>query len=275
MAGLLAGMAMVPGEIVGLVVLPVVCLMVISLIDDARGLPARWRFLVHFAVAGMFLYPLHSGLSLLALIVAAVALVWMINLYNFMDGSDGLAGGMAIFGFGFYGLAAILQGETALATTFLVAATAALAFLCFNFHPARIFMGDTGSTPLGFLAGALGLVGWEQAVWPLWFPLLVFSPFILDATVTLLKRLLRGEKVWQAHREHYYQRLVQMGWGHRKTALFAYLLMLATGGSSVGLLGRDGGMIAAVLVGWLFIYVWLFWSIDQQWVTRGNAGRNF
>jgi UDP-N-acetylmuramyl pentapeptide phosphotransferase/UDP-N-acetylglucosamine-1-phosphate transferase len=94
-------------------------------------------------------------------------------------------------------------------------AAAAAGFLCFNFHPARIFMGDVGSVPLGFTAGALGLVGWRSGAWPLWFPLLVFAPFILDATVTLLRRALRGEKVWQAHRSHYYQRMVQMGLGHR------------------------------------------------------------
>ena len=107
------------------------------------------------------------------------------------------------------------------------------AFLVRNFPPARIFMGDVGSVPLGFLAGALGLIGWNDGVWPLWFPLLVFAPFVCDATLTLLRRLARGERVWQAHREHYYQRLVRMGFGHRGAALIEYAAMLACGAAAV------------------------------------------
>ena len=143
-----------------------------------------------------------------------------------MDGSDGLAGGMALIGFGAYAVAAQLAGDQPLAVLSLALCAASAAFLLYNFHPARIFMGDVGSVPLGFLAGALGLAGWANDVWPLWFPLLVFAPFMCDATLTLLKRLLRRERVWQAHREHYYQRLVRMGFGHRGTAWIEYAAML-------------------------------------------------
>src|SRR6476659_1011719 len=111
---------------------------------------------------------------------------------------------------------------------FCVAAAAA-AFLLFNFHPARIFMGDAGAIPLGFLAATLGVTGWINGLWPLWLPVLVFSPFIADASVTLAKRALRGEKIWQAHREHYYQRVVRAGFGHRNMALLGYILMFAAG----------------------------------------------
>jgi len=156
----------------------------------------------------------------MALLILAVG--WITNLYNFMDGSDGLAGGMSVIGFGAYALAA---GASPLATVSLCIAAAAGAFLVFNFHPARIFLGDVGSIPLGFLAGALGLVGWRGDAWPLWFPLLVFAPFIADATVTLARRAARGERVWQAHREHYYQRLVRSRLGHRGTAALAYVAM--------------------------------------------------
>lgn len=91
-------------------------------------------------------------------------------------------------------------------------------------------MGDAGSTLFGFLAACLGLVGWQLGIWTLWFPGLVFSPFIVDATVTLLRRLLRGEKIWRPHREHYYQRLVLSGWGHRRTVLAEYAVMVLCGG---------------------------------------------
>src|SRR4029453_19182366 len=103
-------------------------------------------------------------------------------------------------------------------------------------HPARIFLGDVGSIPVGFLAGALGVIGWRDDLLPLWFPLLVFAPFIGDATLTLVRRLARGERVWRAHREHYYQRMVRMGPGHRNTAWVAYAAMLACAGAA--LLGR-------------------------------------
>src|SRR5262249_53435950 len=158
----------------------------------------------------------HHGLW--AVLAAGVATAWMINLYNFMDGSDGLAGGMAAIGFGCYGIAALAGGDYLCATINLVVAASALGFLCFNFSPARLFMGDVGSVSLGFLAAVLDVVGWLRGDWPVWFGIVVFSPFIVDATVTLFKRALRGARVWEAHREHYYQRLVQSGWGHRKTA---------------------------------------------------------
>lgn len=208
-----------------------VILVGISFLDDIIGLPIIGRLLVHFVVAGGAAAGLllnHTGVGWVLL--AVVAIVWMTNLYNFMDGMDGLAGGMALFGFGFYALAGVLSGHLPFAVTNAAIAAAAGAFLLFNFHPARIFMGDAGSTLLGFLAACLGLVGWQLGIWTLWFPGLVFSPFIVDATVTLARRLLRGEKIWRPHREHYYQRLVLSGWGHRRTVLAEYGVMALCGG---------------------------------------------
>jgi UDP-GlcNAc:undecaprenyl-phosphate GlcNAc-1-phosphate transferase len=203
----------------------------ISFLEDIVGLPIIGRLVVHFLTAGgaaAGLLPDHTGVVLVLLAVAAI--VWMTNLYNFMDGMDGLAGGMALFGFGFYALAGALGGHLPFAVTSAAIAAAAGGFLFYNFHPARIFMGDAGSTLFGFLAACLGLVGWQLGIWTLWFPGLVFSPFIVDATVTLFRRLLRGEKIWRPHREHYYQRLVLSGWGHRRTVLAEYGVMALCGG---------------------------------------------
>lgn len=211
------------------------CILVgISFLDDLIGLPIIGRLLVHFVaaggvVAGLLLTHTGVGWGLLAI----VAIVWMTNLYNFMDGMDGLAGGMALFGFGFYALAGVLSGHLPFALTSASIAAASGAFLLFNFHPARIFMGDAGSTLLGFLAACLGFVGWQLGIWTLWFPGLVFSPFIVDATVTLARRLLCGEKVWRPHREHYYQRLALAGWGHRRTAVVEYVLMMVCGAAAL------------------------------------------
>ena len=244
----------------------VLSLMVLSFLDDLRGLPAGFRFLMHFVVAGIFMLivALPEPAWLLGLVIA-VCMVWIINLYNFMDGSDGLAGGMAIFGFGAYAIAAWLGGDVQLALSALVIATSALAFLLYNFHPARIFMGDAGSIPLGFLAGALGLLGWQRGLWPLWFPLVIFSPFVVDATVTLLKRLVRGEKIWQAHRSHYYQRLIQMGWGHRNTALAEYLLMLSVAASGIAAIKWPVSGQMAFGLGWGLAYFSLAIWIDRRW----------
>lgn len=237
----------------------------LSFLDDVKGLNVGWRFLGHTIAATAFLLLVPLPLHILFMVPAILAMVWMINLYNFMDGSDGLAGGMAFFGFGAYAIAAWLAGDDLLMLQSVVVAAATLAFLWFNFHPAKTFMGDVGSVPLGFLVGALGLLGWQHGDWPLWFPILVFSPFVVDATVTLLKRLLNGERVLQAHRSHYYQRLVQMGWGHRKTALWEYGLMMMVGCSAIGLIGQSLRMQWLGLGGWLLVYAVLMLMVDRMW----------
>lgn len=229
-------------------------LTILSLVDDICDLSAGGRFLGHFVVAVLFVRLALPFIPVWGALIIALAIVWMTNLFNFMDGSDGLAGGMAVFGFGTYAVAAWVVGNHQLFWICIVIVASSAAFLRYNFHPASIFMGDAGSIPLGFLVAAIGLLGWLASAWPVWFPVLVFSPFIVDATVTLLKRILRGEKAWEAHRSHYYQQLVQMGWGHRKTAWFAYGLMLATGGSAIWLQGQSMQMQWAGVGGWLIIY---------------------
>jgi UDP-N-acetylmuramyl pentapeptide phosphotransferase/UDP-N-acetylglucosamine-1-phosphate transferase len=238
----------------------------LSLLDDVFGIPIAIRLAAHFLVATAFVVTVMSPATAPWLnVVVTLATVWMINLYNFMDGSDGLAGGMTLFGFTFYATAAWLTGTPELALTCAAIAAAAAAFLIFNFQPARIFMGDAGSIPLGFLAAAIGVAGWLENLWPAWFPILVFSPFIVDASATLVRRACRREKVWQAHREHYYQRLVQIGWGHRKTAVAEYALMVAVGLSGLwGLSLSEAGQIV-LCTAWAAIYCVLMNRSDRQW----------
>jgi UDP-GlcNAc:undecaprenyl-phosphate/decaprenyl-phosphate GlcNAc-1-phosphate transferase len=234
----------------------------VSLLDDMQGLPVSLRFLAHFVAAAACLLAL--GLGGWALVGAILAVVWMTNLYNFMDGSDGLAGGMAAIGFAALALAAWLGNAFELATLCVSIAAAALAFLYFNFPPARVFMGDAGSIPLGFLAATLGILGARQNVWSWVFPVLVFSPFIVDASVTLVRRALRGERIWQAHRSHYYQRLVLLGASHRQLALAAYVLMLGMAAQAFTLL------IVPIYTTWALImsvaiYMIIFLAIDVRW----------
>ena len=236
-------------------------LMLVSFADDRLDLPAAIRFAVHLLVAGWLAWRL--GFMGVSFVLAVLATGWMTNLYNFMDGADGLAGGMAWWGFGSYALAFWQAGEGGLALAAACVALAAAGFLLFNFPPARVFMGDAGSVPLGFLAAGFGLVGMHDDVWAVWFPALVFAPFIVDATVTLSRRILRREKIWQAHREHYYQRLIRMGWSHRKMMLVAWASMLASGVVAVILLQSErffwlGGIWFAVFAGQL-------WWTDRCW----------
>lgn len=202
----------------------------VSFADDVRSMPASARLLAHVVAAAVFVWYVLSPIALWQAAIVLVCVAWLTNLYNFMDGSDGLAGGMTAIGFGAYAVAAFLAGETALGTVSLCIAAASAAFLVFNFHPARIFLGDVGSIPLGFLAGALGVQGWRDEAWPLWFPAAVFAPFIADSTITLVRRIARRERVWQAHRDHYYQRMVRGRFGHRGTAYVAYAMMAGCAG---------------------------------------------
>lgn len=217
----------------------VLLLALVSLADDIWSLPVFFRLAFHSMVAWAYVTSLlYLSHGFFLTLTVCLALIWMINLFNFMDGLDGLAGGMALIGFGTYGVAALQMADETFATINFCVAAAAAAFLLFNFHPARIFMGDSGSIPLGFLAGALGLYGWSEGIWSPWFPLLIFAPFIADATVTLIKRICKGERIWHAHRDHYYQKLALSGWGHHNTALFAYVLMLTAGAIGLITLGR-------------------------------------
>jgi UDP-N-acetylmuramyl pentapeptide phosphotransferase/UDP-N-acetylglucosamine-1-phosphate transferase len=243
-----------------------------SLADDLLGLPSLVRLALHFAAAAAVLaLELHYAEPVL-FVVFLLGIAWMANLYNFMDGADGLAGGMTLIGFGAYALAAYAAGLEAFAVLCAVIAAAAAAFLISNFDPARIFMGDVGSVPLGFLAGALGLWGWSRGAWPIWFPLLVFAPFVCDASLTLLRRLLRRERVWQAHREHYYQRLVRMGFGHRGTALIEYGAMAACAATALGARREPAMAQAAVLAAAAAVLIAIAVWVDLRWARFLRQG---
>lgn len=263
-AGVVAGVATIPSVpgMLQVVLLAAVGLCAISLLDDLRPLPVIPRLLGHLTAATLAVWMLQVPVHLA--VPAIVALAWMTNLYNFMDGADGLAGGMTAIGFGAYCVAGLGVAPD-LATVCLLIAGAACAFLLFNFPPAKVFLGDAGSIPLGFLAGAIGLQGWQAGVWSWWFPMLVFSPFIADATVTLWRRLYGREPVWQAHKDHYYQRLILAGWTHRRLTRVAWLLMVAAASSAFPLQRLDPlGQIAGI-VAWLLVFGGVFLAIERYW----------
>jgi UDP-GlcNAc:undecaprenyl-phosphate GlcNAc-1-phosphate transferase len=247
-------------------------LALVSFVDDLRSLPTGLRFAAHLLAAAVAVSVMRVSPEPLLFAALLLGLAWLTNLYNFMDGSDGLAGGMAAIGFGACALAAYVAGVPGLAGVCAAVSAAAVAFLLFNFHPAKIFMGDSGSIPLGFLAGVLGLAGWRDGAWPWWFPLLVFGPFVADATFTLLRRIARRERLSQAHRSHYYQRLVRMGLGHRRTALLEYVAMAACAALAIYARTAEPVLQAAVVGGAFVLCVALAAWIDRLWALRGERG---
>ncbi len=217
----------------------------VAYLDDLRDVSRRLRLVAQNAAAVLLitgglrwnLLELPGWALVLplwtAVILSLVYTVWLINLYNFMDGMDGFAAGMALFGFSAFAVLGWTGGDSLFALASVCVALAAGGFLTSNFPPARIFLGDSGSSSLGLLVAAFSLWGAGLGLFPLWSAWLAFSPFILDATWTLLARLLRGERIWEPHRSHHYQRLVLAGWSHRRTVLRGYLIMAGAAASAV------------------------------------------
>jgi UDP-N-acetylmuramyl pentapeptide phosphotransferase/UDP-N-acetylglucosamine-1-phosphate transferase len=228
------------------IVVSMLLIFVVSFIDDCKGLPAVLRLSVQ-AVSALIIVvgvgltvtsmPIPGGqpirLGWAAVPVSVLFLMWMANLYNFMDGMDGFAGGMTCIGFGFLAYLGWIAHFPIMLIIAAFVAMGALGFLVHNFPPARIFMGDAGSITVGFVAGTLMLLGVRDNAFEFWVPVMVFSPFIADATVTLMRRAIRFEKIWLAHREHYYQRLILAGWSHRRAVLAEYGVMLVCGSLAV------------------------------------------
>lgn len=235
---------------------------VIGFMDDHGHIDARWRLLGHFMAAAWALYWLGGmpalmvfgmsvELGVVGTVLGLLYLVWMLNLYNFMDGIDGIASVQAIsccVG------ACLLYGLTGHSSDIwapLLLALSAAGFLCWNFPPARIFMGDAGS---GFLGIALGVLSLHAATFRaelFWCWLILMGVFVVDATVTLLRRLLRGDKVYESHRSHAYQYASRQFGRHLPVTVFVllinlcWLLPIALGTAVFGL---DGGV--GVLLGY-------------------------
>jgi UDP-N-acetylmuramyl pentapeptide phosphotransferase/UDP-N-acetylglucosamine-1-phosphate transferase len=209
-------------------------LAVLSWLDDLRDLPVLGRLIGQGAAVAVALAvmperaPYMGGLlpPALDLLFAGLLWVWFINLFNFMDGIDGIAATeTACIGVGIAVVAVIAGLDHRSLLYGLTAAAAVLGFLYWNWHPARLFLGDVGSVPLGFLLGWLLLSLAARGQWPAALILPLY--YLADATLTLIRRALRGERVWQAHREHYYQRAVQAGRSH--AAVVAVILAVNVG----------------------------------------------
>ena len=227
--------------------------------DDLRDLSPLFRFLVQFVSALLLLVilaPLLPDLSLWKwalpgwawVVPGAIWVVWMLNLYNFMDGIDGLAGGEAAVASSFFFLVFAWYGQSGWAVANLVVAAASMGFLVHNWPPARIFMGDAGSAFLGAFYGMQSVVAALST--PVPFPVLVlpFVNFILDTTFTLILRLIRREKWYQAHRSHFYQRMTDLGMTHRKVTSIELVVVTASCAAAAACIPAGSAVRTALVI---------------------------
>ncbi|MDM9555281.1 glycosyltransferase family 4 protein [Pseudomonas asiatica] len=236
---------------------------IIGFMDDHGHIPARWRLLGHFIAAAWMLvwmgglpalifFGWHVDMGWVGGVLAAVYLVWLLNLYNFMDGIDGIASIEAITVCLGAGVLYSLSGLDSHVLLPLALAAAVAGFLVWNFPPAKIFMGDAGSGFLGIVLGGLSL----EAAWVapnlLWCWLILLGVFIVDATFTLIRRLLRGDRVYEAHRSHAYQFASRKFGRHLPVTLavavlnLCWLLPIAFCVAQLGLDGAVGLVLAYI-----------------------------
>jgi UDP-N-acetylmuramyl pentapeptide phosphotransferase/UDP-N-acetylglucosamine-1-phosphate transferase len=207
---------------------------ILGFCDDMFDLSPLLRFLVQFALCALclgFALRLVPGVPWIGgesfrlpwIVVGVFWCVWMLNLYNFMDGIDGLAGGEAAIASSFFFLLFAREGESGWAVANLLVAASAMGFLVHNWPPARVFMGDAGSAFLGAFYGMQSVLAPFSTKVPFVVLVLPFANFIFDTTFTLIRRILRGETWYQAHRSHYYQRIVILGMTHEKATILELL----------------------------------------------------
>lgn len=233
-------------------------------VDDHRSLGAASRLAVH-VVAGVAVAWAVPGAPGPFGTAGAIAVAWwiawavsMVNVTNFMDGIDGLIGSqMAIFGLHLW---IIAPGESAGGVTGSVLLGASLGFLAWNWAPARIFLGDAGSGSLGLVACLGGALAVQAGAAPVEIAFLPLFPIFLDASATLARRVRHGEPMWQAHREHLYQRLANGGWGHARTAAaYGFAALLGA------LVAQAGAFRSLAACAYAFLIVAIGWWLDRQY----------
>jgi UDP-GlcNAc:undecaprenyl-phosphate GlcNAc-1-phosphate transferase len=289
----IAGLRPLPGAWSGAGVLAAALLVAaVGLIDDLRGLDARLKLLAQIAGSAIVIasgvvmndlrLPLVGTLPLgpLAVPVTIVWITGIINFYNFIDGIDGLAAGVGMIAAAFLVALAHLAGDPTPAVVYAALAGALFGFLRWNFPPAKIFMGDCGSTFVGFTfavmaiagakGGAAGGAAGAAAGVPAVATLLLLGGVLGDAALTLLRRMIRREGIFSAHRTHYYQRLTSLGLSHKQVTLLEYLVAALLGVSAVLLISGEMLFVAAFAVIWVGFFLWAIRRIRTM--ERGDAG---
>lgn len=243
--------------------------------DDIRTPPLPLRLMLQVLAATVAIIGIgslksidfpHLGTLGLGVLSVPISLLWIVavtNIYNFMDGIDGLAAGQGVIAGGFLAYIGSTTGNAQVSAIGLFVAAASLGFLLFNFPPAKIFMGDVGSTTLGFTFAAVAIMGPESSASPIPFLafVIILGSFLFDSTVTLIRRALRKEKLHEAHRSHFYQIAVQLGYSHKQVTLVEYVIMILLGASSIFYVRCGEAVQLSLLILWLLalsaIGLWL------------------
>lgn len=209
-----------------MILYPVLVLATVSFMDDYFELPRITRFFIHIMSSACAIYMVfgfsHTDSYLFNIILGLTLILcstWSINLFNFMDGLDGLAAVQALSIFFTTGLLLFFQNDMVLGYLSFALAFAVMGFLFWNWPKAKIFMGDVGSTSLGFLIFVFACCAYKRSSLNPVIYFILYLPFIFDATVTMFRRMLYGEKWYHAHKSHAYQRLHAAGWSHQKVLL--------------------------------------------------------
>jgi Fuc2NAc and GlcNAc transferase len=250
-------------------------------LDDRVELPPSLRLAVQAATAVLGLswlgpvvsVPLFGHLVDLPWLwtpLAGIAVVWLINLHNFMDGSDGLAAMQGVWSGLAFAVIMWMNGLVGPASFGFAMAGGFAGFLLWNRPPARIFMGDVGSMVLGGGVAMLALVGAVSGVVSVWLSLIVTSVFVVDATATLARRVMRGERWYTAHRQHAYQRLIVAGWSHGQVlALYAATnLLLVMPAAWTVIANPDLG--AVIAIGLIVLLAGGWWMIQSATTTENQ-----
>lgn len=231
----------------------------VSWIDDLRSLPHRLRFGIHALAANLVILTVgtfdvvalpflgHLELAWAGIPITFLWIVGLTNIYNFMDGIDGLAGSQAVTAGLGWAVLGWINADPLVAHLGALLAITSLSFLWHNWPPARIFMGDVGSAFLGFAFATVALLPKQANAQLAVSGILLLWPFLFDATYTLLQRLRRGENIFAAHRSHLYQRLVIVGYSHRSVTL------LYTGLATIGMILAYSFAIGYPLAHWLIV----------------------
>ena len=242
-------------------------------IDDHKSLSALTRFAVQFFSAAWAMFWLGGlpalsvgsatlELGLLGTVLGVIGIVWAINLYNFVDGIDGLAAGEAISTGVIGGLILLAMGQYGLAMVALLIAAAAGGFLPLNWAPAKLFMGDVGSGMLGYLFAVLSIASENAGAIPLLIWVLLLGAFVFDATVTLCRRIAHGERWYHAHHSHAYQRMVQAGRSHAMVSSMILLINLALAVLAIVAWLRPTFFLISIAIGAILLTV-IYLSVER------------
>lgn len=257
----------------------------IGWLDDHYDIPVFWRAAIYLLAAGWAVFwaggmpVFHLGelefqLSIYGMVPAIVAIAWLTNLYNFMDGTDALAAIEAISTAVFASVLFYLEAQTGYALLCIVLVLATTGFLYWNLPPARIFMGDVGSCVIGFVFGTLALIGENTGTLSIAIWIILLAVFIYDASFTLIMRVIRRERWYSAHRSHAYQRLVQMGMSHGQLALSVLFINVVFLWPLAWLVYVTPEATVVILLVLSIIMMGIWGSIQMRFSRTGNGRKN-